>query len=412
MSDLTIACPNCGTTIPLDETLAGPLVAETRKTYEARLASVEATARDREARVKAEAEKLQAQREDMDAELTRRLAAERARIASGEAEKAKAAVAGEVAEMRRQAQERDAKLAEAQKAQADFVRQSRELADKQRELDLTIEKRVSEMTQALQMKARAEAEAQQALKLAERDKVISDLQRQMEEMQRRAEQGSQQLQGEVLELQLEALLARAFPHDRIEPVPKGITGADLLHVVLTPSGQQAGEIIWEMKRTKNWTDGWLAKLRADQRQAKAEIAVLLSEALPKGVESFALVEGIWVAHPRYAEPLALILRNSLIDISNTKAMQAGQETKMEMVYAYLTGPRFRHRVEAIVENFSAMRDDLNKERAAMQRLWAKREAQITQVIAATVGMHGDLQGIAGQAIGDIPMLDLSGSEAS
>jgi hypothetical protein len=197
------------------------------------------------------------------------------------------------------------------------------------------------------------------------------------------------------------VLRTRFPYDCIEPVGKGEFGGDVVQRVVTPVGQVCGALLWETKRTKNFTDGWLAKLRADQRAAGAELAVLVSTALPKGVETFAYVDGVWVTEFRFPGPLAVALRQSLIEIATARQAHEGQETKMELVYQYLTGPKFRHRVEAIVEKFSEMQADLEKERKAMTRLWAKREAQIHGVIESTVGMYGDLQGIAGKALQEI-----------
>jgi hypothetical protein len=171
-------------------------------------------------------------------------------------------------------------------------------------------------------------------------------------------------------------------------------------------GQPCGAILWETKRTKNWSDGWLSKLRADLRAANAEIAVLVSRALPKDIDTCAQIDGVWVTDPRFAIPLVVALRQTLIEVANTREAQNGQETKMELIYQYLTGPKFRHRVEAIVEKFSDMQADLDREKKAMTRLWAKRESQIHGVIESTVGMYGDLQGIAGQAIQEIEGLDL------
>ena len=240
------------------------------------------------------------------------------------------------------------------------------------------------------------------------------MQRQIEELKRRADQGSQQLQGEVLELELETTLRLKFPLDCIEPVAKGEFGGDVLQRVMGPLGQWCGSILWESKRTKNWSDGWLAKLRGDQRTAKAEIAVLVSSTLPKEIETFGQIDGVWITEPRLALPLVIALRQSLIEIASTRQTQEGQETKMELVYQYLTGPRFKHRIEAIVEKFSDMHADLDRERKAMTRLWAKREMQIQGVIESTVGMYGDLQGIAGRALPaieglELPMLDLKDS---
>ena len=242
--------------------------------------------------------------------------------------------------------------------------------------------------------------------MAERDQTISSMQKQIEELKKRAEQGSQQLQGEVQELEIESILLGRFPHDMVAPVPKGEHGGDLLHRVFNPYQQPCGTILWECKRTKNWSDGWLAKLRDDQRAAKAEFAVIVSQVLPKGVDVFDYVDGIWVTSHRTVIPVAITLRQSLIELASARQAGEGQQTKMEMVYQYLTGPRFRHRVQAIVEKFSDMQQDLEKERKTMTRLWAKREEQIHCVVEATAGMYGDLQGIAGKTLQEIEGLEV------
>jgi hypothetical protein len=215
------------------------------------------------------------------------------------------------------------------------------------------------------------------------------------------------LQGEVLELELENLLRAKFPFDTIEPVPKGEFGGDTLQRVVSPSGLMSGTILWESKRTKNWSNAWLVKLREDQRTAKAEIAVLVSQALPEGVETFDVIDGVWVTHPRSILPVATILRHTLLQVSTARLVNEGQQTKAEMVYQYLTGPRFRQRVEAIVEAFTCMQEDLDKERKAIMKQWAKRDEQIERVMGATVGMYGDLQGIAGKSMQEIEGLDLN-----
>jgi hypothetical protein len=254
-------------------------------------------------------------------------------------------------------------------------------------------------------KAKQEAEDGLKLKLIEKDELIASMQRQVEELKRKSEQGSQQLRGEAQEIELESLLRNKFPGDLIEPVVTGESGGDVLQRVMGPLNQNCGTILWEIKRTKNWSDGWLAKLRDDQRAAKAEIALLISHAMRKGVDAFDYIEGVWVTEPRYALPVAIALRQSLIEIATARAANAGQQTKMELVYQYLTGPLFRQRIEAIVEKFSDMQGDLAKERRTMTRLWAKRETQIRGVLESTVGMYGDLQGIAGKALKEIDTLN-------
>ena len=393
MAEPTIVCPNCKTEIKLNESLAGPLLEATRQDFEKRL-------------------------KQKDTDLAAKLKEEAAKIATEEARKARLALSNEldqktraVAELEKNLTENNAKLAEAQKAQADLLRKQRELATKLREADLSVEKRVQEGLNATREQARKEVEGELKLKVAEKEQTISSMQKQIEELKRRAEQGSQQLQGEVMELELESLLRTRFPRDTIEPVPKGVDGGDVLHHVLGPIGQACGTILWESKRTKNWSDGWLVKLREDQREAKAEVAILSTVALPKDVDSFELVEGVWVTHPRVAIPLATALRQSLIDLATARQANEGQETKTEMVYQYLTGPRFRHRVQAIVEAFSSMQEDLDKEKKAITKQWAKREEQIERVMQATVGMYGDLQGIAGKTLQEIEGLELKALES-
>jgi hypothetical protein len=307
--------------------------------------------------------------------------------------------------------EMEGKLAEAQKAQAELIRKQRELDDAKREMELTIEKRVQESLSSTRDQARKEAEESMKLKVMEKEHTITSMQKQIEDLKRRAEQGSQQLQGEVQELELEALLRAKFPRDTIEPVPKGEYGGDVFQRVLGPLGQSCGTILWETKRTKNWSDGWLVKLREDQRAAKAEIAVLVTQALPKDMETFDLVDGVWVTPPHTALPVALALRHMLVEVSLTRQATEGQQTKMEMIYQYLTGPRFRLRVQAIVEAFSNMKEDLDREKKVITKQWAKRDEQIERVIQATVGMYGDMQGIAGKTLQEIEGLEMKALES-
>jgi hypothetical protein len=387
MSEPTIVCPNCKTEIQLTESLAAPLIESTRRDYENQLTQKDTVIAKKEESLREREEAVSKANQMIDAQVAEKLLLERAKIVSEESKRAKLALqtdidqkTRELAELQEVLNRRDIKLAEAQKAQADLIKQKRELDDAQRELELTVEKRVQDGLSATREQAKKEAEDGLKLKVMEKEQTIASMQTQIEELKRRAEQGSQQLQGEVQELELEDLLRTKFPRDIIEPVPKGEYGGDALQGVIGPLGQPCGTILWESKRTKNWSDGWLAKLRDDQRTAKAEIAVIVSQTLPKGVESFDLIEGVWVTESRCAIPVATALRQTLIELSGSRLASEGQHTKMEMVYQYLTGPRFRQRVEAIVEKFTDMQSDLERERKTMTRLWAKREEQIRGVI--------------------------------
>ena len=418
MTEPTITCPKCKEEIKLTESLAAPLIESTRRELEERLARKDVDIAKRESTLHEREEALSKEKETIDEQVTEKLQKERATIIAEEARKAKQILATdleqkatEITDLQDVLKQREEKLAEAQKAQADLLRKQRELDDAKRELDLTVEKRVQEGLAATRDQAKKEAEESLRLKVKEKEQTIASMQTQIENLKRKAEQGSQQLQGEVQELELEALLSAKFPFDTIQPVPKGEHGGDVLHVVIGPLGQPCGTILWESKRTKNWSDGWLTKLRDDQRAAKAELAVIISQALPKSVETFDLIDGVWVAHPRAALPIAVTLRHTLIEIATARQASEGQQTKMEMVYQYLTGPRFRQRVEAIVEAFSSMQQDLYKEKKAINKQWAKREEQIDRVMHATVGMYGDFQGIAGKTLQEIEGLELRALDA-
>jgi hypothetical protein len=417
MSEPTITCPRCKTEIKLTESLAAPLLATTRQQFEKQLAQKDSDIAQRELTMREKEKALTDAKRNLDDQVADQVASqlktERARVAAEEAKKAKLASANELegkarelADLQEVLKERDGKLAEAQKAQAELIKKQRELDDAKRELELTVEKRVRDGLTEVRTLAKRDAEEGMKLKVAEKDQTIASMQKNIEELKQKAEQGSQQLQGEVLELELENLLRTKFPYDVIEPVAKGEFGGDALQRVNSPSGTPCGSILWESKRTKNWSDGWLAKLRDDQRSAKAEVCVLVSQVLPKGVEAFDLIDGVWVTTPRAALPVATMLRQGLLQVSQTRALSEGQHTKTEMVYQYLTGPRFKQRVEAIVEAFSSMQDDLDKERKVIMKQWAKRGEQIERVMGATVGMYGDLQGIAGKSLQEIEGLEL------
>lgn len=369
--------------------------------------------RQREDHLRGQQEGLAKERQSIDEQIALKLNEERTGIAVEEAKKARLTVSTdlaqktqEISELQEALKQREERLAEARGVQVELMRKQRELDEEKRELELTIEKRIQESILPIQDKARREAGEELKLKVLEKETIITSMQRQIEELKRRAEQGSQQLQGEVQELELEAMLRLEFPRDTIVAIQKGEHGGDVLQLVFGPAGQECGKILWESKRTKNWSDAWLAKLRDDMRASGAETAMLVSQVLPRGMETFDLIDGVWVTAHRLAMPVGRALRIALIELALARKAREGQQTKMELVYQYLTGHKFRHRIQAIVENFSDMQEDLNKERRVMNRQWAKREAQIRGVIDSTAGMYGDLQGIAGKHLEEIEGLDV------
>ncbi len=413
MIDPTITCPSCKSEIKLTESLAAPLLEQTKTQFEQRLAEKDAEMSRRESTVRDQQAAIAKDKETLDEQIAEKLKVERTAIAAEEARKAKMLLGSDLEEksialleLQEVLKQRDQKLAAAQQAQADLIRKQRELDDAKREMDLTIEKRVQESLGVTRDKAKKEAEDELKLKVAERDQTILAMQQRIEELKRRSEQGSQQLQGEVQEMELIARLREKFPGDQIDDVPKGEFGGDVLQRVVNNNQQVCGTILWECKRTKNWSAGWLGKLRDDQRAAKADIAVIISTALPKEIESFDQLDGIWIASPQMFVPLAVALRQAILEVAAARQAGEGQQTKMELIYQYLTGSRFRLRISAIVEKFTDMQGDLEKERKTLTKLWAKREEQIRCAVESTAGMYGDLQGIAGKSLLEIDGLEI------
>ncbi len=284
-----------------------------------------------------------------------------------------------------------------------LIRQTRNEAEQKR---LEMEKKLGEEQEKMRVDMQKRADEEYHLKMLEKDKKLNDVIKLNEELKRKLEQGSQQTQGEVLELELETILKREFPYDEIKPVPKGIRGGDLLQVVKDNYGKTCGTIIWETKRTKSWSNEWLVKLKEDQRSIKAELAVLVTQVLPAEVKYFGNVDQIWICEFGCFLGVATALRSKLIEVMAIKLSSVGKNEKMEVLYNYLAGTEFKQRVEAIVEAFRSMQDDLKKERVWFMAKWAKQEKNITKVIDNTFGMQGDLQSIIGKSLVEIEGMDL------
>ena len=242
--------------------------------------------------------------------------------------------------------------------------------------------------------------------MAEKDKTITDLRDQIDLLKRKAEQGSQQLQGEVLELSVEELLSRNFPGDAIEPVPKGVRGADIIQRVHSHDGGYSGTILWELKRTKHWSEDWVDKLRQDQKELKADVAVICTQAMPRDSSDFLLRRNVLIIEHPLTLPVAHILRNQLFEMTRLRRSVEGVGGKMEMLYSYLTGPEFRQNLEGIMEAFVDMKNDLDREKSAMNRIWSKREKQMLRALSSLGNIYGSMQGIAGSSLPGIRNLEL------
>ena len=417
MNDPMIICPSCKTEIKLTESLAAPLLESTRKQYEEKVAQKEAEISQREGKIRQQQTILDEAQKKIDQRVEKLVAekieSERQIIKAQEAKKANLEFTDKITKteqektaMEELLREKNAKLVEAQNNELSLRKERQKLQEEKEQFALEMQRALDNERTNIRTNAQKDADEKWRLKNSEHEKTISDLQGQLQNALRKAEQGSQQLQGEVQELELETLLRTKFPQDIIEPVPKGECGGDILHYVNNTIGKKTGTILWESKRTKNWSDSWLSKLKGDQRKAGADIGIIISQTLPKNIEVFDFIDGIWIVNPQYLIPVTIVLRQSLMEISSARQAREGQLTKMEMIYQYLTGPLFRHRVEAIIEKFDEMKEDLIKEQKIITKHWAKREEQIRCVLESTAGMYGDLQGIAGKSFQEIEGLDI------
>jgi hypothetical protein len=305
-----------------------------------------------------------------------------------------------------------ADLAQARQAELELRRQREVLEDDKRTLELEIARRIDDERLKIREATQKEDDERHRLKLAEKDKVIEQMARQVDELRRKVDQGSQQVQGEVLEQDVRQILEHEFRDDEIEDVPSGQPGSDVIQRVKLADTSVCGTIIWESKNTKNWSDGWLAKIRKDQRDNHADLAVIVSSALPKSVDGFNRMEGVWVSARRHAVALAKALRQALIESHQIRIANQDRDTKADRVYAYITTKEFHRRVMTVVEAYVAMREGLDAEKRATQRQWAKREKELDNLLLGTARLYGDLQGIVGKSMPEVEALSLQGDDKS
>lgn len=297
------------------------------------------------------------------------------------------------------------KLKEARQKELEFLKKEQALKDKEAELEISLQKKLNEERSTITETIKKQEQEKNSLKIKELEKQLDDSKKLAEEMQRKAEQGSMQLQGEVLELAIEELLKSSFPFDTIEEVGKGVKGADCIQHVRNNLGQPCGKIIYESKRTKAFTNEWIDKLKVDMRATQADIAVIVSEVLPKDMDHFGMKDGIWICRFTDIKALAFLLRDSLIKIHGALATQDNKGDKMQLLYNYLTGNEFKLQIEAIVEGFVALKDGITREKIQMEKIWKEREKQLEKVLLNTTHFYGSVKGIAGSAVGDIKLLE-------
>ncbi len=295
----------------------------------------------------------------------------------------------------------------------ELLTETRELRRKDEDRELEMKKKLFENEEKIRIEARKKSEEEHSLKDLEKEKVINDLKKSLEDAQRKANQGSQQTQGEVFELEFENILRKEFPNDVISEVGKGIKGGDIIQEVVDSHGNSVGKILWELKNTKTWSEEWVEKLKGDKRTIVAEDAVLITEVLPNDMKSSgAYRNGIWVTKKESVVAIASVLRAKLIQLFMAKNANDGKDEKMNILFTYLSGTEFKHRVEAIVEAWTGMQIDIEKEKRYFSSKWARDDKRIRQVVDNTIGMRGDLEGIMGNSLSEISSLELDDKTSS
>lgn len=399
MSSFIITCPNCNHQFEpgdsmrdeIEKELRGKMVDwQKKKDEEFRLKETsfqqQLQAKDEENRKQIDAEKKKLQQELQDT-IRKSVAAD---------------FENQLKMLQQNATENEEKLKEARKQQLEFLQKEQALKTREEELQLTLQKQLMEEREKLKEQLQKEEsekinlkEQEYQLRLKELEKQLDDQKKLAEEMRRKSEQGSMQLQGEVQELMLEELLQATFPFDKIEEVGKGVRGADCTQIVRNQFGNEAGKIIYESKRTKDFSNEWIEKLKADMRTLGADVAVIVTQAFPKDMDRFGEKDGVYICSFAEVRSVALLLRNALLKIADAKKSQDNKGDKMHMLYDYLTGSEFSEQWKAIREGFMSMKLSIQRERDAMEKLWKAREKQLEKVLLNAAHIKGSVEGIAG-----------------
>jgi len=406
-----ITCPNCGHEFELSDALTGKIREHLRAELLQEVSRREARLDEKLAAVRVQERQVAKTRAEIDEQIEARLKKRLADVEKKAAEKIEQHYAHQLKELQGALEEKDADIKSFRQQELELRKKQRQLETAAESLELELARKLDEEREKIRAEVLQNADEKHRLKDLEKDKVINDLRVSLEDMKRKAEQGSMETQGEVLEQDFEAQLKAFFVHDDIAPVPKGIRGADLVQTVRSPLGAEAGILLWEIKNTKAWSSQWIPKLKDDMIEIRAALAILVSVVLPAGINRFGRIDGVWVSDPLSAVALAAVLREQLMAISRERTASMGKSEKMEALYQYLAGVEFKQKIEGIVEAFTSMQDQLNKERRAMERHWKQREKEIERVVKNTVGLYGDMQGIIGGQIPVIPALELDGESA-
>lgn len=412
----SITCPSCKHQFVMEDAFAadierdmrGKMEIEWRKRLDALQAEKNQVASLRQ--------QIEQQKNQQEEELQKRLTAERARLQESLAENIRREMTGDFENRLRLAQQSqqdsEEKLRAARQKELEFLKKEQDFLNKEQELEIQLQKRLLEERNLLAEAIRKEEAERSALKdteyqlrLREMEKKFEDQRRLAEEMRQKAEQGSMQLQGEAQELALEEMLRAAFPFDEVVPVGKGVRGADCVQLVRNQFGQECGKIMYESKRTKEFGKDWVEKLKADMRCNGVEVAVLVTQTMPRELDRFGEKDGVWICTFAEVKSLAAVLRDGIVRIAGAMKTQENKGDKVHMLYAYLTSGEFAEQWKAIREGFMAMRTSIQKEREAMEKLWKAREKQLEKVLLNAAHIKGSIEGIAGTDSVDMQLLE-------
>jgi hypothetical protein len=401
----TIRCPNCQQELQIATALASGIENEIRTKYIKRFNEDRQKLDAEKAKIAAESEQLKLQAENQERVLADKLRLARLQLEEEATKKASAELQSRMDSLLKELDDKSKKLKESQDKELSLLQKERQIREREESLKLDLEKQMIERQKEIEDRVKKTESERMELKVKELEKKLADQVELAETMRRKAEQGSQQMQGEMLELALEELLRSAFPFDMIEEVAKGVKGADCVQYVRNATGQLCGRIIYESKRTKAFTNEWIEKLKQDMRAQQADIAVIVSDVLPRDMECFGFKDGVWICRFSEAKALAYVLRDSLMKISTAVLTQENRGDKMQMLYDYLTGSEFRQSIEAVMEGFVSLRDGITREKVQMEKIWKEREKQLDKVLLNTTRFWGSIKGIAGNAVGELKMLE-------
>ncbi len=409
-----IKCPECGTSIDVQDILAHQLEDELKQKYQSKLSEEKRKIESKEEELRKNKEELEKQKREQNELLEERLDARLKEEKNNLEKKLKSKLEEEQSEqfsaLQKELNEKSEQIKELNRTKAEIEKLKREKSELKEQAEADAQRKLTETLRAEKEKIKKTEEEKNELRFKELQKQLEDQKRLTEEMKRKQEQGSMQMQGEVQELAIEEWLESKFPLDSVEEIKKGARGGDCIQIVNTRTRQNCGKIYYESKRTKDFQPSWIEKFKADMREKGADIGVLVTQAMPSDLDRMGIKDGVWVCSYEEFKGLSAVLRESVIKLSLVKASQEGKGDKMHMLYDFLTSNTFRMQVEAIVEGFSQMKNDLDSEKRSMQRIWKQREKQIEKVITNTIDMYGSIKGIAGSAIQSVQALELPGHD--